>query len=230
MAQHELKTDPKVFEAVFTGAKTYEIRKDDRGFSVGDVLILKETTHSGAEMKAGAPLVYTGRSVLVSVSHILRGPIYGLEDGWVLLSFSRRQIIGNELDHDDETMNISYLQGKEDGKETMRKGCEALQKQVFDLQAENEKLSKRCYPSEVALINGTVHYVSETVYLELNRLKAIESSVKEFKAATLAHVKTVADGSGGAGPVVTYDEMRAFERRIMKKLFKLIKLTRSNHA
>lgn len=87
MNLHRLKTDPAVFEAVVTGKKTYEIRFDDRGYQVGDVLVLRETAATGEEMKNGAPLIYTGREYTDQVSHILRGPCYGLADGWVILSF-----------------------------------------------------------------------------------------------------------------------------------------------
>lgn len=83
---HELKTDPEVFEALHQGNKTFEIRFDDRGYRVGDRLLLKETRHSGEEMKQGKPLVYTGRMMGFAVSYILRGPIYGLKEGWVIMS------------------------------------------------------------------------------------------------------------------------------------------------
>lgn len=82
---HILKTDPDVFQAVLSGAKTFEIRLNDRGYAVGDVLGLRETKHTGAEMRAGAPLVYTGRECQRFVSHVLTG--YGLTDGWCCLSF-----------------------------------------------------------------------------------------------------------------------------------------------
>ncbi len=39
---HELKTLPKYFVAVAAGRKTFEIRKNDRNFQVGDKVILKE--------------------------------------------------------------------------------------------------------------------------------------------------------------------------------------------
>ena len=85
---HELKTDPKVFDAVMIGAKTFEIRKDDRDFSVGHTLELKRTEFSGEEMKNGKPLIYTGyKPVKVLVTHLLRGPVYGLEKDWVIMSF-----------------------------------------------------------------------------------------------------------------------------------------------
>ncbi len=83
---HTLKTDPEVFQAVIKKLKTYEIRKDDRGFNVGDFLLLQETKYTGKEMLKGKPLQYTGRELDVEVTHILRGPIYGLEDGWVIMS------------------------------------------------------------------------------------------------------------------------------------------------
>ena len=40
MKAHVLKTDSEPFQAVLEGRKQYEIRLDDRGFAVDDVLIL----------------------------------------------------------------------------------------------------------------------------------------------------------------------------------------------
>lgn len=82
----ELKTDPVVFEDVWQGRKTYEIRFDDRGYTDQDRLRLLETSYTGAEMKSGLPLIFTGREMVAEVTHILRGPIYGLLDGWVIMS------------------------------------------------------------------------------------------------------------------------------------------------
>lgn len=83
---HELKTDPEVFQDVYAGFKTFEIRKDDRDFELGDELYLRETKHTGLQMQNGAPLEYTGRSLHRIVSYILRGPIYGLGNNWVIMS------------------------------------------------------------------------------------------------------------------------------------------------
>jgi hypothetical protein len=39
---HELRSWPEFFRAVVEGRKRFEIRKDDRGFRVGDCLVLCE--------------------------------------------------------------------------------------------------------------------------------------------------------------------------------------------
>jgi len=75
MKVHELKTWPDPFEALLMGLKNFEIRKNDRGFKVGDILILKEwepnhTTPSGAVSEAGE---YTGRGVRAGVTYMAEG-------------------------------------------------------------------------------------------------------------------------------------------------------------
>lgn len=86
---HILKTDPAVYDEVKAGRKFFEIRKNDRDFQVGDMLVLKRTEHTGAEMAAGAPLIYTeGEELMRFVTSVLEGPIYGLADGWVIMSIS----------------------------------------------------------------------------------------------------------------------------------------------
>jgi len=84
---HELKTDPIVFALTVTDVKRYEIRVNDRDFQLCDELHLKETEFSGEEMKAGKPLIYTGRMAVRRIDHILSG--YGLTDGWVVLSVTK---------------------------------------------------------------------------------------------------------------------------------------------
>lgn len=84
--QHILKTDSDVFQAMLEGRKTFEIRFNDRDFHEGDTLLLKETKNSGEAMKHGLPLEYTGRELTRRVMYILHGPVYGLADGWVIMS------------------------------------------------------------------------------------------------------------------------------------------------
>ena len=42
MAKHWLKTWPRFFAAVETGIKRFEIRRKDRDFKIGDLVVLEE--------------------------------------------------------------------------------------------------------------------------------------------------------------------------------------------
>lgn len=90
MKQHLLKTDPEAFDAVAQGIKTYEIRFNDRDYQVEDELILLKTLSTGKAMKEnGWDPFYTGDAVRAKVTHILSGPIYGLAEGWVIMSIQK---------------------------------------------------------------------------------------------------------------------------------------------
>jgi hypothetical protein len=88
--EHELKTDPQPFDDMAAGLKTFELRKDDRGFQVGDTLRLRRTVFDSVDMAADPwrfKLAYCDDAPLVRiVTHILRGPAYGLAEGWVAMS------------------------------------------------------------------------------------------------------------------------------------------------
>ncbi|APU93214.1 RNA-binding protein [Escherichia phage vB_EcoS-IME253] len=71
---HELKISPIHFEPVEAGLKLAELRKNDRNFSIGDKLILKEFEDGE----------YTGRIVIKEVLHI--ADVSSYLPGYVLLS------------------------------------------------------------------------------------------------------------------------------------------------
>jgi hypothetical protein len=63
---HELKCWPTEFEAVKYGRKDFEIRRDDRGFSEGDIVILREyrvTEETSEEHGRSWPAGYSGRDL-----------------------------------------------------------------------------------------------------------------------------------------------------------------------
>lgn len=85
MKKHVLKEDPKDFEELWHGARNYETRLDDRGFAVGDELLIVETQYPSEMMeKLKAPLIYTGRAVWKKILTISTG-LHGLKDGWCRL-------------------------------------------------------------------------------------------------------------------------------------------------
>lgn len=78
--RHRLKLLQEWFWAVHRGEKTAELRFDDRGYQVGDILELQEwNPHTGQ---------FVGDPIEVQVSHVLRD-FEGLAPGWAMLSFVR---------------------------------------------------------------------------------------------------------------------------------------------
>jgi len=73
---HELKLLSKYFLDVADGKKSFELRKDDRDYKVGDTLKLKEWT--GKQ--------FTGSYSTRLITYVLRDcPQYGLKKGFVIL-------------------------------------------------------------------------------------------------------------------------------------------------
>lgn len=77
--KHELKTWPKFFAALRSGSKTFEVRRADRNFRVGDTLILREWDPSRSEFTEAAPLMRT-------VTYVMHGPAFGVEDGFCVMA------------------------------------------------------------------------------------------------------------------------------------------------
>ena len=67
---HELKTWPRPYQAVKGGVKTFEVRKFDRPYSVGDRLWLREWDPTSE--------TYSGDSVTADVTYLLQGGNFGL--------------------------------------------------------------------------------------------------------------------------------------------------------
>lgn len=76
MQKHELKIYPHYFQAIVDGNKTFEIRKNDRGFQVGDTVILKEWDN----------IKYSGREIHAKIKYILDDKFIGLAEGYVAFS------------------------------------------------------------------------------------------------------------------------------------------------
>lgn len=82
---HEVKINKEYFEAVRNNKKRFEIRKDDRNYKIGDMMLLKEIIPTGKDNK----MMYTGDEELVKITYKLDGGSYGLEKGYCILSIER---------------------------------------------------------------------------------------------------------------------------------------------
>lgn len=69
---HSLKILPQYFQAVTNGSKTFEIRKNDRDFKVGDFIVLREW--NGKE--------FTGGEITKQITYITN---YEQKDGFVVM-------------------------------------------------------------------------------------------------------------------------------------------------
>ena len=74
---HELKILPEYFWEVFLGHKTFEIRKNDRDFKTGDMIILREWNSDSKS--------YTGNKLARKIIYILKD-VDGLKKDYVLMS------------------------------------------------------------------------------------------------------------------------------------------------
>ena len=79
MTLHELKITPRYFDAVDNGVKRFEIRKNDRYYSVGDTLVMKEWDAYAKQ--------FTGRTLEAVVTYILTSKDFpdGIKDGYCIL-------------------------------------------------------------------------------------------------------------------------------------------------
>ena len=75
MTEHILKIAPEYFEAVDSGAKTFEIRINDRDFKVDDIVILQEYIANNRE--------YTGQTLTRSIGYVTD---FAQHNGYVVFS------------------------------------------------------------------------------------------------------------------------------------------------
>ena len=86
MKTHELKIKPQYFKDVISGLKTFEVRKNDRNFEVGDIITLREFENGK----------FTGKSINVEIVYILNDEEY-CKESYVFLGFRLRLDLGGAL-------------------------------------------------------------------------------------------------------------------------------------
>ena len=83
---HELKTWPVYWDAIARGDKTFDVRRDDRGFQKGDVLKLWKFDPDKGYVRdqKNRDGYVLGRQI----TFILTGGQFGIEPGYVVMGFS----------------------------------------------------------------------------------------------------------------------------------------------
>lgn len=112
MKTHELKILPQYFQAVWDGTKAFELRKDDRDYQRGDILVLKEW--DGEK--------YTGSALCVKVAYILQdAEKHGLQDGYIIMGIRR---VESNSDFKPQT-NYDLIISMTPGELAERMACDA---------------------------------------------------------------------------------------------------------
>ena len=89
--EHDLKLETAYFDALLSGDKNFEVRRDDRGFQRGDILVLCRwgRTASGAigylDHRGWAATRLDAQSIRRRITYILTGGQFGIEPGYVVL-------------------------------------------------------------------------------------------------------------------------------------------------
>ena len=81
MKTHKLKTLAMYYRDVVSGKKQFEIRRNDRDFKVGDILVLQECRISNV-------FTYTGREATADVTYICN---YAQEDDYIVMGIKLRE-------------------------------------------------------------------------------------------------------------------------------------------
>lgn len=94
-----LKIYPEYFQDILEGKKTFEIRKNDRNYQVGDILNLKEYYN---EAYTSEPY-YSGRELKVKVTYILDNESY-LQPDYICMGFEKLQ----DIKQNNNLLNVEF--------------------------------------------------------------------------------------------------------------------------
>lgn len=86
MTRHVLKVDFKYANAILNGKKSFEVRKNDRNFMVGDEVVFKVLIDKGSY--AGAEAAHPLNGFVYRIDYVLNN-FEGLAQKYVAFSISR---------------------------------------------------------------------------------------------------------------------------------------------
>lgn len=95
MKEHRLKTIADYWDALASGEKNFEVRRDDRGFQKGDVLILMRVEWHTLP-NADKRLIFSPGGarggvceIRRKITYVLTGGQLGIEPGYVVLGLKK---------------------------------------------------------------------------------------------------------------------------------------------
>lgn len=88
MKTHRLKVLVKYADAIMNGTKTFEVRKNDRGYEVGDKIVFDVVTNEGYAAPSGAAARHPLNGAAYRIDYIL-DDFEGLAQKYVALAISK---------------------------------------------------------------------------------------------------------------------------------------------
>lgn len=84
---HKLKCWEPYYDAIVAGDKQFDVRRDDRGFQKGDLVLLEK--YDGKKHRYVCPAGKMARPYAIEkkIKYILTGGQFGIEPGYVVLGF-----------------------------------------------------------------------------------------------------------------------------------------------
>lgn len=103
MKTHSLKTWPSFWFAVERGDKKFEVRRHDRDFAVGDMLLLRMWDPSAKSVggyvrdterqsHSGESLEEMARTIHARVTCVMTGGQFGIAEGWCVLGIQTMEV------------------------------------------------------------------------------------------------------------------------------------------
>lgn len=108
MPIHMLKTSPEPFDATWSAVKSFEVRKNDRSFSIGDVLVLRRWNPETAR--------YTGRVMLCTLTYLVEGK-FGLPPELAVLGVGEIERFAYQRDADQAMRRFEMRQPRNSTRE-----------------------------------------------------------------------------------------------------------------
>lgn len=83
---HKLKISPRFYSDIEMSGKRFEVRRDDRKYQIGDILVLNEFANN----------IFTGRTIYALVTYIHRNDAQTtfMRDGYIIMGIDIIRIYG----------------------------------------------------------------------------------------------------------------------------------------
>ena len=104
MKTHNLKLSIEFCDAVLSGEKTFEVRKNDRGFQTGDLIRFIPTDGKSYHSLNGTVIEHAKHEIsghTYKITYILNG--WGIKNGYVVLGIREERSYGKKRPYDHVT-------------------------------------------------------------------------------------------------------------------------------